>query len=52
MIEMELLVWYIIREMASGPDRLVYRTVTPDRLVYILEAIFIDANSWNNSLAA
>lgn len=31
---------------------LSYRIDTPDRLVYIRAAIFMDANSWNKSLAA
>ena len=29
-----------------------HRTVTPDRFVYIRAAMFIDASSWNRSLAA
>lgn len=29
-----------------------YRTEIPDRLVYILAAMFMDANSWKSSLAA
>lgn len=29
-----------------------YRTVIPDRFVYILAAMFIDASSWNSSFAA
>jgi len=29
-----------------------YRTLMPDRLVYILAAMFIDANSWKSSFAA
>ena len=33
-------------------NRAVYRTLMPDRFVYILAAMFIDASSWKRSLAA
>jgi hypothetical protein len=31
---------------------IIYRTLTPDLLVNILAAIFIDANSWKSSFVA
>lgn len=33
-------------------DMKAYRTEIPDRFVYILAAMFMDASSWKRSLAA
>jgi hypothetical protein len=39
-------------DVASEPPMAAYRTETPDLLVYIRAAMFIDASSWKSSFAA